>query len=357
MRLWSSQSLYIVLIFASVIVMNATGVGNKGFMTPLNKRLDSMGSSKTQKESIKSLENLNNKKLPSHRFGLNSHVILCGSLLGLLSAGTSWGIAQLCEQSSVVPMLVIGCATASAYYIIQVVQKCAYEFLWRSIDGLNAKIFNPGLCKMIQETANKSEIDQFQNIKIIMSNEMNAFIFGNTNIAMTSGLVNRLSVKELRAVIAHECAHVKNGDTSTGWFFFVVQASIAFIINWGNELKLKAMSIIDMRNEGESTTSRTPTCDPSNFKGFMEKTGYDLLAPKKKVDQITLGTFNLKSDSDLVRAVGFGSVVETTASTIGALTMFLNYDSKRRNEFNADAAAAKLCGRPAMISALKKIAG
>lgn len=52
-------------------------------------------------------------------------------------------------------------------------------------------------------------------VYIIPSNMMNAFATGrrdDASIGVTTGLLNRLSTRELAGVLAHEIAHIRNGD-------------------------------------------------------------------------------------------------------------------------------------------------
>ncbi|MFQ3307364.1 MAG: putative Zn-dependent protease [Candidatus Midichloriaceae bacterium] len=74
------------------------------------------------------------------------------------------------------------------------------------IDNFFAKITSPIL--------NISGLsDRGISAKVILSNEKNAFVTGNNNVYISSGLINETSdIEELIGVFAHEIAHIKRKD-------------------------------------------------------------------------------------------------------------------------------------------------
>ena len=71
----------------------------------------------------------------------------------------------------------------------------------------------------------------------IFEGEPNAFATGrnpeNAAIAVTSGLLRRLSPEEVAGVVAHELAHVKNRDTLTMTVTATIAGAISMLANFG----------------------------------------------------------------------------------------------------------------------------
>jgi len=74
---------------------------------------------------------------------------------------------------------------------------------------------HPGLYSMIEELAQKAELPM-PSVYIIPQQQPNAFATGrnpeNAAVAVTQGIMQVLDENELRGVIAHELAHIKNRD-------------------------------------------------------------------------------------------------------------------------------------------------
>ena len=73
------------------------------------------------------------------------------------------------------------------------------------------------------------------NITIIPNDQPNAFATGrnpqNAAVAATTGLLDMLTREEIRGVMAHELAHVKNRDTLTMTVTATVAGAIAMLAN------------------------------------------------------------------------------------------------------------------------------
>jgi heat shock protein HtpX len=73
-------------------------------------------------------------------------------------------------------------------------------------------------------------------IHVIKSPALNAFATGrdpqHAAIAVTQGLLDRLSRTELEGVIAHELSHIKNYDTRLMTIVAILVGSIAMILDW-----------------------------------------------------------------------------------------------------------------------------
>ncbi len=81
---------------------------------------------------------------------------------------------------------------------------------------------DPSYLKLVMMTKRLSQragLKHVPEIGVYMSPELNAFATGPTQkhslVAVSSGLLQRMSDDELEGVLAHELAHIKNGDMVT----------------------------------------------------------------------------------------------------------------------------------------------
>tara|TARA_B100001750_G_scaffold67452_1_gene53556 strand:- start:8751 stop:9743 length:993 start_codon:yes stop_codon:yes gene_type:complete len=88
----------------------------------------------------------------------------------------------------------------------------------------------PNLHSMIENLSLRAGIPKPKNIAIIDTDTPNAFATGrnpkNAVIAVTKGLLDRLSEKEQEAVLAHEVSHIKNKDV-----MIITWASLIIIVS------------------------------------------------------------------------------------------------------------------------------
>ena len=73
----------------------------------------------------------------------------------------------------------------------------------------------PGLYQMVRELCTRADLPM-PSLHVIPQEQPNAFATGrnpkNSAVAVTAGIMKRLSEDELRGVIAHELAHIRNRD-------------------------------------------------------------------------------------------------------------------------------------------------
>lgn len=90
----------------------------------------------------------------------------------------------------------------------------------------------PGLHAMVREVANLANMPM-PRVYVVESATPNAFATGRSPskaaVAVTTGIRQILTERELRAVIGHEMGHVKNRDTLTGSIVATVAGAISMI--------------------------------------------------------------------------------------------------------------------------------
>lgn len=89
----------------------------------------------------------------------------------------------------------------------------------RVIDPASREGSRSELLSSVYTLAHRAGLSTMPEVGIFESSEPNAFATGPTQrrslIAVSSGLLSRMSQRELEGVLAHEIAHIKNGDMVT----------------------------------------------------------------------------------------------------------------------------------------------
>ena len=73
----------------------------------------------------------------------------------------------------------------------------------------------PNLMRVLKQLSRRAGLPQMPRLYYIPNGVLNAFATGSRNdpaIAITHGLLSRLSLRELAAVLAHELSHIRNKD-------------------------------------------------------------------------------------------------------------------------------------------------
>ena len=93
---------------------------------------------------------------------------------------------------------------------------------------------NPGLEAMVQDLAQRAQVP-VPRLYIIPSQQPNAFATGrnprHAAVAVTDGLLQQLPTEQVRSVLAHEFAHIKNRDILVSSIAAMVAGAIAAIAN------------------------------------------------------------------------------------------------------------------------------
>ena len=135
------------------------------------------------------------------------HTIMLLAGLGLLlatSAALIWGLPGVIVTLLAVPVLFL---TAP---------RVPPEFVMRLYSGRPIDLSRPGqLGQIVLALAHRAGLDHPPQLFVIPSMTLNAFATGtgtNAAIGITEGLLRRLELPEVAAVLAHEISHVRNND-------------------------------------------------------------------------------------------------------------------------------------------------
>lgn len=178
------------------------------------------------------------------------------------------------------------------------------------IDPARASGQDRELLDMVYKLAKNAGLGTMPQVGVYQSPEVNAFATGPTRarslVAVSSGLLNRMNGAEVNAVLAHEIAHVANGDMVTMTLLQgVVNAFVMFFA------RVLAYAVMRMGRSKDDDSLGSP---------FM----YSILVFAFEIMFMILGT-----------------IVIATYS--------------RFREFRADAGGARLVGRDKMIQALQAL--
>jgi len=170
------------------------------------------------------------------------------------------------------------------------------------------------ITKIADEVSAKAGMPPPAHVFEIPTSELNAFAAGfgskDATVAITSGLREALSKRELEAVIAHEIGHIRHHDMSTNMHVAVAIAGLGGVYEAGRVL---------WRSSSDKAAKRD-----------------------KKGD-----------DGDSLASTGL--MLMAGGATMRILAHLAQLFMSRRAEYDADRVAAQLCGSDAMISALNKI--
>ena len=129
-------------------------------------------------------------------------------MLGLVYLGFALMLGLL--GVGLLPLLIVVAAMLAAQYYY------SGTLVLQAMGARKAASFEePGLQRILKDLAAAAGLSTPQ-LALVDSDSLNAFTTGrNTNnavVALTTGLIERLSTSEIRAVLAHEVSHIKNKD-------------------------------------------------------------------------------------------------------------------------------------------------
>jgi heat shock protein HtpX len=108
------------------------------------------------------------------------------------------------------------------------------------------------LVRMVHELAQRARLPKMPEVGIYDSDEINAFATGPTRsrslVAVSTGLLRRMNRREIEGVLAHEVAHIANGDMVT---MTLIQGVInAFVMFLARMLAFAVMAALKSRDSG-----------------------------------------------------------------------------------------------------------
>lgn len=183
----------------------------------------------------------------------------------------------------------------------------------RVAELMGGKPADQSLVAAVAEVAGRAGHPVPAHVYEIPTDEMNAFAAGlrrsDQTVAVTRGLRQALTDRELKAVIAHEMGHFRSSHVAQNMHTAVAVAGLGGVYQYGRML---------------------------------------LREPRQK-------SKSKKKDEGSTVALGIALMVAGSAARVAG--EFLRCFASRTNEFEADAVAAELYGAEAIISALRTIDG
>lgn len=134
------------------------------------------------------------------------------------------------QQGMLIALLLGGGMNIFAYWFSDRMVLKLYRA--REVDATSA----PQFYNMVQELAQRANLPM-PRVYIIDEAQPNAFATGrnpeNAAVAATTGILQLLSARELRGVMAHELAHVKNRDTLISTISATIAGAISTLAHLG----------------------------------------------------------------------------------------------------------------------------
>lgn len=144
----------------------------------------------------------------SRRNMIHSILLIVG--LGLIMASSAyliWGLVGVAGAFAAIAVFALFGPRIPASAIMRMYRA-------REIDPEHGKEF----LRILEILSDRAELPTTPKLMVVPSSTMNAFATGSPQmsaIAVTDGLLRRLELRELAAVLAHEVSHIRNDDLST----------------------------------------------------------------------------------------------------------------------------------------------
>lgn len=150
-------------------------------------------------------------------------------MAGILALFGAFGAAIGGQQGMLIALVLGGAMNFWAYWFSDKMVLKMYGA--REVDASSS----PYLYNMVRELAERAQLPM-PKVYIINEAQPNAFATGrnpeNAAVAATSGIINMLSERELRGVMAHELAHVKNRDILISTISATIAGAISMLANF-----------------------------------------------------------------------------------------------------------------------------
>jgi heat shock protein HtpX len=157
---------------------------------------------------------------------LKTSILMAGIVVLFGTVGAALGGAE----GMLIALLFAGAMNIYAYWFSDKIVLRMYNA--REVDENTA----PAFYRMVRELAQKAQLPM-PKVYIIDEAQPNAFATGrnpeNAAVAATTGIMRILSERELRGVMAHELAHVKNRDTLVSTISASIAGAISSLAQFG----------------------------------------------------------------------------------------------------------------------------
>ena len=151
-------------------------------------------------------------------------------MAGIVALFGAMGAAIGGQQGMLIALVMGGAMNFWAYWFSDKMVLKMYKA--REVDAASS----PYLYNMVRELAQRAELPM-PKVYIIDEAQPNAFATGrnpeNAAVAATTGIMRMLSERELRGVMAHELAHVKNRDILISTISATIAGAISMLANFG----------------------------------------------------------------------------------------------------------------------------
>ena len=149
------------------------------------------------------------------------------NLLVMVTIGIVWSIASqflgMAGLNSHIPMLMAFCAVwgMGGAFVALFISKWSAK-MFHGVKIIEPTTQNPEhrqLVTKVHEFARRAQLTKMPEVGIYESEDINAFATGpsksNSLVAVSTGLLQRMNEREVDGVLAHEVAHIANGDMVT----------------------------------------------------------------------------------------------------------------------------------------------
>jgi heat shock protein HtpX len=151
-------------------------------------------------------------------------------MAGIVALFGAMGAALGGQQGMIIALLIGGAMNFFAYWFSDKMVLKMYNA--REVDETSA----PQFYGMVKELAGRANLPM-PRVYLIDEAQPNAFATGrnpeNAAVAATTGILQLLSPRELRGVMAHELAHVKNRDILISTLSATIAGAISTLANFG----------------------------------------------------------------------------------------------------------------------------
>jgi len=149
------------------------------------------------------------------------------NLLVMVTIGIAWSLISsalgFAGVDQYLPMLMAFCLVwgmGGAFISLRMSKFAAKHFHGvKVIDPKNADPAELALLEKVHALARRAQLPAMPEVGIYQSPDVNAFATGpskkNSLVAVSTGLLSRMSENEIEGVLAHEVSHIANGDMVT----------------------------------------------------------------------------------------------------------------------------------------------